>query len=120
MLPNGFKFISDDGDGAYNPKLGIWTIGNLNTGESKVLHIIVQATKAGNFTYTAEVVANEVIVNESSAKDFITIEVVGHNGDSGNNSNIDQKVHLRETGNPLIVLIMSLLFAGVCLTRRKQ
>ena len=38
LLPKGLKFVS--ADGIYNPTTGIWTIGDLNNGETVVLNII--------------------------------------------------------------------------------
>ncbi len=39
--PLGTTYISDDGAGAYNPALGIWTVGALANGASAVLNIVV-------------------------------------------------------------------------------
>lgn len=41
-LPNGVTYISDDSSGTFDPVSGIWTIGNLTFGDTKIL--TVQAT----------------------------------------------------------------------------
>ncbi|WP_407431806.1 DUF11 domain-containing protein, partial [Methanobrevibacter sp.] len=42
-LPVGLVYISDDSKGAYNPTTGVWTIGDLNKGESAILTIVTIA-----------------------------------------------------------------------------
>ena len=41
-LPDGLIYISDDSKGAYNPATGVWTIGDLNKGESAILTIVTK------------------------------------------------------------------------------
>jgi uncharacterized repeat protein (TIGR01451 family) len=41
-LPVGLTYVSDDGGGAYNPATGQWTVGALNNGANKTLHIVVR------------------------------------------------------------------------------
>ena len=43
-MPKGFKYVSKDRNINYNPKTGIWTIGNLKNGSKVVLHVVEQAT----------------------------------------------------------------------------
>jgi uncharacterized repeat protein (TIGR01451 family) len=38
-LPVGLTYVSDDSDGAYNQTSGVWTVGNVAVGDSKVLKI---------------------------------------------------------------------------------
>ena len=42
-MPKGFKYVSKDRNIQYNPKTGIWTIGNLKSGSKVVLHVVEQA-----------------------------------------------------------------------------
>ncbi len=42
-MPKGFKYISKDRNIKYNPKTGVWTIGNLKSGSKVVLHVVEQA-----------------------------------------------------------------------------
>ena len=39
---NLLKYISDDGNGAYNYQTGIWNVGNLDNGASTTLNIVLQ------------------------------------------------------------------------------
>ena len=39
-LPSGVVYLSDDSNGAYDYKTGIWTVGDIASGESKVLNIV--------------------------------------------------------------------------------
>jgi len=124
-IPDGLKYISDDGEGNYDPYNGIWDIGNLPAGQTKVLHILVQATKVGNMTYTVTVTANEEIKDPESAKDNVTIEVVEpeapiDNVTSDNVPHDDANIGLKPAGNPFALLVVALLSIGLCLTRRKQ
>ena len=122
-LLEGLSYISDDSRGEYYPSIGIWDIGDLNPGETRVLNILVQLTKAGNILNYAIVVANQEIENITSSYENVTIEVVEHGAKSktGNGALIHQKadVRLKETGNPLMILMIVLLSACVCL-RHKQ
>ena len=42
-MPKGFKYVSKDRNIQYNPKTGVWTIGNLKSGSKVVLHVVEQA-----------------------------------------------------------------------------
>jgi uncharacterized repeat protein (TIGR01451 family) len=42
-MPKGFKYVSKDRNINYNPKTGVWTIGNLKSGSKIVLHVVEQA-----------------------------------------------------------------------------
>ena len=123
-LLEGLSYISDDSRGEYYPSIGIWDIGDLNPGETRVLNILVQLTKAGNILNYAIVVANQEIENITSSYENVTIEVVEHGAKSktGNDALIHQKadVRLKETGNPLMILMIVLLSACVCLRHKKE
>jgi uncharacterized repeat protein (TIGR01451 family) len=67
-LPNGFKFISYNGDGTYNSTTGIWTIGNLANGAKAVLNIIAQAITA-NTQITNIAVINGTNYDQNSTND---------------------------------------------------
>ena len=59
LLPAGLEYVSDDSDGKYNSKSGIWKLGNLTNGESKTLHIstkvcISNATIVNNANVTSD------------------------------------------------------------------
>ncbi|WP_441788403.1 LPXTG cell wall anchor domain-containing protein [Leifsonia sp. 2MCAF36] len=45
-IPAGFSYVSDDAAGAYNPGTGLWSVGSLNAGQSKQLHLVLKTTAA--------------------------------------------------------------------------
>jgi len=54
-LPSGIVYVSDDSNGAYNPKTGIWKLGDLPTGQSRTLKIV-----------TVVKVTNRTIINSAN------------------------------------------------------
>ena len=42
-MPKGFKYVSKDHNIKYNPKTGVWTIGNLKSGSKVLMHVVEQA-----------------------------------------------------------------------------
>ena len=123
-LLEGLEYISDDSHGEYNPVSGIWDIGHITPGETKVLNILVQVSKAGNITNYAIVDADQEILNITASYDSVTIEAVEHDkNETDNDTSIPQNdgnIRLKEAGNPLMILIVALLSAGLYLRRKKQ
>ena len=68
-LPNGLAYVSDNVKGAYNPKTGIWKVGNLAKGQSATLNI-VSLVKTTNKTITnlANVSSDTYDPNEDNNK----------------------------------------------------
>lgn len=61
QLTDGFQYISDDANGAYNPSTGLWTVGPIADGESISLNLRVSVLTAGdNFNYAQVISDNEV------------------------------------------------------------
>ena len=121
ILPDGLLYASDDGNGTYNPGNGVWTVGELDAGNNKVLHIIAKTTKAGNVTNTVSVESDQEILDANSTVASVTVEVVEHKKPIENTStNTPAKVDTKATGNPFVLLAMALMFAGVGLRRRKE
>ena len=61
-MPKGFKYISKDRNIKYNPKTGVWTIGNLKNGGKLVLHIVEQAVTSNvRLTSTAVIKGTAII-----------------------------------------------------------
>ncbi len=55
MPPSGYQYISDDGNGTYNPTTGEWDIGVLPVNTSDTLKITLKVLETGDFTNTATV-----------------------------------------------------------------
>ena len=60
-LPNGLTYLSDDGGGAYDPSLGLWTVGQLGVGASATLHITAAVTGTGEIVDTAQIASSKPI-----------------------------------------------------------
>ncbi|UTB33072.1 MAG: polysaccharide deacetylase family protein [Methanobacterium sp. ERen5] len=58
-----FKYISDNGNGTYDPNTIIWTVGDLENGESKVLKLVVQIVKSNS------IIKNIATYNSGSTDD---------------------------------------------------
>ena len=121
-LIDGLRFVSDDGNGQYYFNYGIWDIGVLEPGETRVLNIVVQVTKLGEITNFVIVDCEQEFVNDNSTYDNVTIFVVEHPEPEDNDTVVPHKadVRLKETGNPIMMILMVLLSVGVCVIRRKQ
>ena len=72
-LPSGLIYVSDDSSNKYNPETGIWTIGNLASGESATINI-----------ETIAVTTNKTIINLA----YVTSDTydVNKTNNHGNNS----------------------------------
>lgn len=57
ILPTGINYVADD-QGTYNPATGVWTVGALTNGQSKVLNITV----ATDFTNSSFSVSNTATI----------------------------------------------------------
>ncbi|MBR0370234.1 MAG: DUF11 domain-containing protein, partial [Methanobrevibacter sp.] len=118
-LTDGLRYVSDDSQGKYDFNYGIWYVGNLNAGESAVLNIVVQVTKVGNITNYVIVICDQEIIDINSTVANVTVEVVEH-AENETDVPVPAEAALKETGNPIMMLLMVLLSAGICLIRRKD
>uniref|UniRef100_UPI00389023A2 hypothetical protein n=1 Tax=Methanobrevibacter sp. TaxID=66852 RepID=UPI00389023A2 len=118
----GLNYISDDSNGQYDSYFGMWNIGVLNPGETRVLNIVVQVIKLGEITNFVVVDCDQEFENDTSRFDNVTIEVIEPPVPEQNDTVVPHKadVRLREAGNPLMMLLVVLLSVGVCAIRRKQ
>ncbi|MCL2115649.1 MAG: DUF11 domain-containing protein, partial [Methanobrevibacter sp.] len=70
ILSNRLLFLSSNGTiGLYNNNTGLWTIGNLNVGQTAILNIYVQVIGTGNIVNVANVTVNEVNLANNSTND---------------------------------------------------
>ena len=115
--------MSDDGNGQYYFDLGIWDIGVLEPGETRVLNIVVQVIELGKITNFVIVDCEQEFINDTSTYDNVTIEVIEPPVPEQQNDTVvphKADVRLKETGNPIMMILMVLLSVGVCVIRRKQ
>ncbi|WP_334056460.1 isopeptide-forming domain-containing fimbrial protein [Polaribacter sp. P097] len=89
-IPSGITYISDDGSGDYNSTSGIWSIGNLASGNSATLHIVgsIDSGEAGNTinqtiattatendtTTTGDILSADLTVNQAALTTTIVVD----------------------------------------------
>ena len=79
ILPDGLVYVSDDGEGKYDPQTGLWNIGELHHGRGLILNIeTLVNTNDGTVVNVASVNSTTYDPNESNNKDNDTITVNPH------------------------------------------
>ena len=129
-LPQGFKYISSSTKkGSYNKNTGKWNIGNLSCGESVILEIITKATKIGNYTNIASVNNTINDTNSSNNMDNVTVNVIKKENitpkppehDNNTKTNYENRINtLESTGNPLLIVLFTILVISGNIIRRKK
>jgi gliding motility-associated-like protein/uncharacterized repeat protein (TIGR01451 family) len=75
IIQSGYTFVSSSATtGTYNDATGIWTIGNLNSGDADTLTIIVTVNAAGDYSNSVTISGNEADINP--ADNLATIETI--------------------------------------------
>ncbi|WP_407422673.1 hypothetical protein, partial [Methanobrevibacter sp.] len=75
-LPAGLIYVSDDGNGAYDSKTGLWKVGDLHSGRGLVLNIVAKVSVSNtSITNVAVVTSDTYDPNETNNKDNDTVEV---------------------------------------------
>ncbi len=59
VLPNGYAYVSDNAGGSYVSGTGIWTVGNILSGNTSTLNITASVNAAGDYNNIAEVTASD-------------------------------------------------------------
>ena len=113
VLPSGVKFIRFVASkGSYDASTGKWDIGELAKGESATIEIYCNVTaEVGTITNFASVTCNETDSNPDNNNDSATITVV--------NDQPPGPPKMHPTGNPVVMVVLSLLaIVGVTLRRK--
>ena len=109
ILPVGLKFINYTATrGTYDNETGRWDIGDMDCGDSAVLTIVAEALVAGRHVNEAYVESDTYDPDTSNNYDNATVDVV-----SG-------PPRLHETGNPIVMVLLSLLSIVGISVRRKN
>uniref|UniRef100_UPI00386EB501 hypothetical protein n=1 Tax=Methanobrevibacter sp. TaxID=66852 RepID=UPI00386EB501 len=110
VLPDGLKLISFKvSRGSYDPETGIWTIGDMKMGERASLTIVAEALITGVIVNEAYVESDTYDPNMTNNYDNATVTVVKDYNPP----------HLHETGNPIVMVLLSVLaVVGISLRRK--
>ena len=111
------EFVSASSED-YNPSTGVWTIGDLANGESVTLTVTVRMNEAGTFTNTAVVSGdqddNDTSNNNASSDDVVVTE------EPEEPEEPEEVSVLPKAGNPLFILIISLMVLTGAMFVRKE
>jgi len=115
VLPDGMKLVSFKASrGTYDPVTGIWTIGDLANQSTVILTIVAEALKEGVVVNEAYVESDTYDPNETNNYDNATVIV-----EEPDEPPEPPVPTLHPTGNPIVMVLLSLLaMVGVTLRRR--
>ncbi|HOQ18884.1 MAG TPA: DUF11 domain-containing protein, partial [Methanothermobacter thermautotrophicus] len=116
-LPDSMRYVSSSATvGSYNPVTGVWLIGDLPSGSSAVLEIVVQMIRRGTFINVATVSSGSSSGGNNTTE--VDIEVTEPTPGPGPSPG---KVPMQPTGAPVAALMAGLLLlaAGSAIARRR-
>ena len=115
-LPKRLKLLGFEASkGSYDPKTGIWSIGDLENGERVTLRIDVKALVTGEIINEAYVESDTFDNNTSNNYDNATVTVV----DEPPYNPPNHPIPMLPTGNPLLFALLALIaIVGVTLRRK--
>lgn len=107
QLPDGLKYVKHTTTkGTFDPKTGIWSIGNLSISDGEVfLNIITQAFSVGEKINKAKVTSDTYNLNENESYEEEEIDVFEHEVKAYAEKSI---VSSYATGNPMALIVLSL------------
>lgn len=149
-LPKNFELLSANASkGSFNNETTYWEIGSLKKSESASLTIKMKAKKAGNFTNQAELFTDSNNLNKNTtvkadvevvSKDKKAVakknnekkekivqktkkikDSVKKNATKANNTNQTKKANMKNSGNPIMVLIIAAcVVLGLSVLKKKE
>ncbi len=106
QIPDGLKYIKHTTTkGTFDPKTGIWDIGDLSVDDEVFLYITTLAVSVGEKINRVNLTCDTVNLNNDTYEEE-EIDVVENTKDS--NGGVYENT-LKSTGNPLMLVILSLL-----------
>ncbi|MCF0225738.1 MAG: DUF11 domain-containing protein, partial [Methanobrevibacter sp.] len=123
----GMKFVSYNANmGTFDPNTGVWSVGDLEAGKIAYLELYSIATVAGEFTNFVNVTSDTPEISYDDNFANFTVSVKKHKVPSNESNdtgipgcNLDSGVMLK-TGNPVLVLLLALLFSLIGFRQRKE
>lgn len=116
QLPEGLKYLKHTTTkGTFNPKTGIWDIGNLSVEDGEVfLNILTKALTPGEKVNKATVTTDSVNLNENESFEEEEIDVFEKHAEISKSA-YSQK---QQTGNPLYLIVLSLCSIFITFLRK--
>ncbi len=74
LLADGYTYASDNGAGNYDAITGLWTVGDITSGNNNVLTITATVNVSGDYSNTAEVTASDNLDPDSTPANGIATE----------------------------------------------
>ena len=119
QLPDGMEYIKHTATkGTFNPKTGIWNIGNLSAEDGEVfLNITVKALSVGEKINKANLTTDSINLNNESYEEE-EIDVLEPEDDDDDSDNVAKSLY--STGNPLALVLISLFIIFVTSIKSKE
>ena len=119
QLPDGLKYISHTvTKGTFNPKTGIWDIGDLLVEEGEVfLNITTEAITAGEKINKANLTTDSINLNNESYEEE---EIYVFESDGDDDKTVNAVKSMYPTGNPLALVLISLFIIFVTSVKSKE
>jgi uncharacterized repeat protein (TIGR01451 family) len=128
QLPEGLKYIGYNATkGTFNPKSGIWNIGNLSIDDGEVfLNILTKSVSVGKKINKAKLTTDSINLNdenyEEEEMDVFERPVSNHDTDSNSNTDsISKSAHvsvMHPTANPIALCVISLFGIFICIFKK--
>ena len=119
QLPDGMEYIKHTATkGTFNPKTGIWNIGNLSAEDGEVfLNITVKTLSVGEKINKANLTTDSINLNNESYEEE-EIDVLEPEDDDNDSDMVAKSLY--STGNPLALVLISLFIIFVTSIKSKE
>ena len=119
QLPDGMEYIKHTATkGTFNPKTGIWNIGNLSAEDGEVfLNITVKALSVGEKINKANLTTDSINLNNERYEEE-EIDVLEPEDDDNDSDMVAKSLY--STGNPLALVLISLFIIFVTSIKSKE
>ena len=119
QLPDGMEYIKHTATkGTFNPKTGLWNIGNLSAEDGEVfLNITVKALSVGEKINKANLTTDSINLNNESYEEE-EIDVLEPEDDDNDSDMVAKSLY--STGNPLALVLISLFIIFVTSIKSKE
>ena len=120
QLPDGLKYVSHTlTKGTFDPKTGIWDIGDLSVEDGEVfLNITTLAISVGEKINKANLTTDSINLNNESYEEE-EIDVFDHD-DEDSDKTVRAATSMHPTGNPLAMVLISLFMIFVTSVKSKK